>query len=191
MKLCPQCGGSNEDAVAFCAACGASLGDPAQPPQPQPPQPPQSVRTGPGMGWHKFLIYFSLWAVAVVNLLNSVAFMTGASYGEMKELVYATFGGLQALNVVYGLCLIAHAVLCVVTRFQLAGLKKLGPKLLMGVYAASLIISIGYNAVAGVILQVGAGVFLDTTTIFHLVTLAVMMAVNYIYYKKRADLFVN
>lgn len=199
MKFCPQCGTSNEDASVFCTACGAPLGDPAaQPQQPQqpydqqqPPQQPQYTLTGPGMGWHKFLIYFSLWASAVLNLFGGVSTMTGASYGEMKELVYTVFSSLKALDMVYGLCLIALAVLCVVTRFQLAGFKKLGPQLLIGVYAANLILSIGYIVANSAILQVSVGELLNSSMVSSLAASAVMMVVNYTYYKKRADLFVN
>lgn len=209
MKFCPQCGSSNEDASAFCAACGAPLEDSATQPQPtqqpydqsqpaqpsydqsQPAQQPRYTLAGPGMGWHKFLIYFSLWAGAVLNLFSGITTLTGASYGEMRGLVYATFGALRVLDMAYGLCLIALAVLCVVTRFQLAGFKALGPKLLMGVYGVNLVSAVGYVALAGAILQVGVGDLLDTTMITSLVTSAVMMVVNYTYYKKRADLFVN
>lgn len=71
-----------------------------------------------GMKWHNFLIYFSLWAGAILNaLIGVVCFTEGMP--------------------LYGVVLIGAAVYTVFVRFQLANLKKNAYKHLL---AAQLIV---------------------------------------------------
>ena len=41
-----------------------------------------------GMKWHKFLVYFALWANAILNVIMGILSLTGAKYGAYKDLVY-------------------------------------------------------------------------------------------------------
>jgi len=211
-KLCPNCGTANDSTFLFCEKCGASLtapvfqpafqGNPAaagpeqftmpQPEQFSMPMPPSqgSYTAQPAapfsMGWHKFLIYFALWAGALMNVVNGLS-----SVGD--DTLYSRIDGLESLNLIYCLVLIALAALCVVTRFQLAGFKRMGPRLLLGLYAANLAVSFLYMVMAYTLMQ-NSGVYISASALMSGANWAlpiVMIIANYVYYKKRAALFVN
>jgi hypothetical protein len=144
------------------------------------------------MGWFKFMIYFGLFAGAVLNLINGIQMLTGSIYGDSAALVYAVFEGLKGLDTIVGIAMIAVAALGVYTRFQLSGYKKNGPKLLTALYAAVLVVDliyiIGINATLPELLVKNV----DMTSMYaSMVAAVVMMIVNHIYFKKRADLFVK
>lgn len=171
-----------------------------QQPQQQPQQPygqwqqPQDTYGLP-MNWHKFLIYFALWAGGILNIISGILTFTGKQYelyGDTPaEWVYAFFDGLKQLDMFYGIVLLALGVLCIVDRFQLAGFKRIGPKLLLVLYAANLVLGIIYVVAASKITGLEISDMADSRTVASLVMSAVMVVVNAIYYKKRAHLFVN
>lgn len=125
------------------------------------------------MKWHKFLIYFSLWASAVINLLQGINMISYTSY--------------HVLNGVYGVVLIVIAVMCIVTRFALAGYKANGPKLLTTMYVVSAIASLVFSLLVGSI----NGTSMDSTVISNVASSLVWAFVNRSYYAKRSDLFIN
>ena len=148
------------------------------------------------MNWHKFLVYFGLWAGAAFNLLSAILTLTGAQYGEYSELVYAFIPGLKIADVVYGIVLIGIAVLGFITAFQLLKLKRGAPKLLTLLFILSAVASLLYVA-AEVIILLNYGADLSdmvstmATTLSSLGISVFMIIANSIYYKKRAHLFVN
>lgn len=73
-----------------------------------------------GMKWHKFLICFSLWAAAVLNVILGVAAIANGA-------------------LLYGIVLIGAAAYTIFTRYQLANLKANAYKHLL---ATQLIVSI-------------------------------------------------
>lgn len=165
--------------------------------QPQPqwggqPNPNYNMPTN----WHKFLIFFMLWAGAVLNLINGLMTMTGARYDEasgyngMSKIVYAYFDGLQIVDIIFGAACIAFAAFMIYTRFQLAGFKTGAPKKLLCLYIGGAIVSIIYliavNAIIGGEVDLNMG-----TIIANLVVSGIMVIVNKIYYDKRAFMFVN
>lgn len=143
------------------------------------------------MKWHKFLIYFSLWAGAVMNVITGITMLTGsvyASQGADPEMIYRYYEGLKTVDVIMGLASIVLAVLLIVTRFALAGYKENGPKLLMISYAANIAVALVYPIMAAAVTDLSFGELFDVTT---LISSIVMLVVNKIYYDKRAHLFVN
>lgn len=145
------------------------------------------------MKWHKFLIYFSLWAGAVLNVIAAFSRFTGSMYGSSSEanMVYSYFSGLKAIDVLFGVVMIAIALFSIATRFALAGYKAAGPKMLMGLYIIDAAVSIVYLVVASMVTGIAFGELIDPSTISSLVTSAAMVFVNKAYYDKRAELFIN
>ena len=85
--LCPKCGNPVEEGDRFCLNCGAPVAESA--PEPQQVAPATSLQPQPKMGWFKFLIYFSLFAAAVLNVVNAIQLLTGSHYGNtIINLIY-------------------------------------------------------------------------------------------------------
>lgn len=158
----------------------------------QPPYQPGGMGSSLPMNWFKFLIYFALWASGVLNLIMGILVLTGAQY-ELYEtggarLVYTFFPGLKACDVIYGIVLVAFAAFAIYTRFRLARFCKNGPFCLYLLYGVQVVISLLYAGIASII--IGQNAF-SADTISSLVVSIVMIAVNYVYFKKRGHLFVN
>lgn len=191
--FCPKCGAQLADGVAFCSSCGNSV-TPQAAPAPQQPlaQPGEPALS---MKWFKFLIYFGLWAGAILNIvLNGVVMLSGLHYGdaETAKLVYAMFGDLKSLDTLCGILAIVVGVLGIYTRFQLAGFKKNGPMLLTCVYAGAIAFNLIYIIGCNSVLPEYILSEMDYSSIYsNTVTSAVMIFVNIAYFKKRAHLFVN
>ena len=146
--FCKNCGAQNPDDVKFCQSCGSAVGE--QPANPDAGAPAgeqnQPVTNGAyadpapatlSMKWHKFLVYFALWAGALINLVNGLQSLSGSQYGEYKGWVYALFSGLQAADMAYGVVLLVCAALGCFVAYSLLKMKKGAPKLLMILYAVS------------------------------------------------------
>ena len=60
------------------------------------------------MGWHKFLIYFGLWAGAIINAIFGINYITGITYqsegldSTQIDNLYRNIDGLKAADVIYG-----------------------------------------------------------------------------------------
>ena len=145
------------------------------------------------MKWHKFLIYFSLWASMVMNVLNAFMMFNGSQYGGESEarMVYNYFDGLKGLDIFMGVAFIVMAVFAIVTRFSLAKYQAKGPKLLMAAYALNAALPLIYLLLASGIIGMELGQVMDSSTISSIVTSVVMIFANRTYYNNRAHLFVN
>lgn len=209
--FCPNCGTQCPDDTKFCPNCGSSVannqptentqqnfGQPnyTQPNYTQPnnyAQPynytqPQMYNVQFEMKWFKFLIYFGLFAGAVLNCLSAILQITGAVYEGSAEVVYIFFPELKFFDIFYTILLLALAVLQIFTRFQLSGFKKNGPKLILIVYSAAAVISLLYGIVASVILH---EFLFNASMIISIIVPVVMVVLNKIYFDKRKDMFVN
>jgi len=153
------------------------------------------------MGWFKFLIYFGLFLMAAVNIINAVNILSGFVYGYDVEYIYLLFEGMQSIDILYGIAFIVLAVLCVVTRFGLAKRKKSGIKMLNTTFIAALIANVAYIALAYFFLSdlfsdfvsmssdVDATISIKTTVIVNTAISIIMIIANTVYFKKRKDLF--
>ncbi len=148
------------------------------------------------MAWYKFLIYFSLWAGAVINFVQGVGFITGKIYDYISKIdnasaaAYEQFPALKTVDIIAGIAFIAFAVFVVYVRFRLAGFKKNGPNMLLVSYVALGVISLAYFFASSAI--VGSSKQETTSTIIGTVLgIAILFIANKIYFDKRKDLFVN
>ncbi len=181
-------------------------GTPQQPYNAAPQQPYYGAPQQPGyqfnnqgfvqqlpMNWFKFVIYFQLFANAVLNLIHAVVSLTGAQYGGgyMTSLVYSFYGGLKVLDVIYGICLIAIVAIALFSRFRLAAFKKDAITWLMVTYALNVIVPVIYIIVAAGVLGVGVADVLDASTIGSIVGSIALIICSAIYFGKRKHMFVN
>lgn len=154
------------------------------------PQYPDKFNGHP-MGWYKFLIYFALFAGAFFNLCYAVLYMTGKIY-ETEQVdplaVYSLYPGVKAVDIVYGILLLVLAVFMIVTRFQLSGLKKNGPKMIVGLYGLNIAIAIIYAVLISCTTNYMA---FDTSIVGQCVISIAMAVVNKVYFDRRKDIFVN
>lgn len=200
--FCPNCGTAVEDAVQFCPSCGTAMAEAQTAQQPQAPQQPYYAPQQPyapvaqapaqPMKWFKFLIYFALFASAVLNALSGISMLTGSVYGDSAELVYAFFDGLKGLDSFVGIAMLALAGFGIFTRFRLSGFCKNGPMMLNIAYLAGAAVNLIYIIGAFSILPDYVAAEIDiTSTVSSIVTSVVMVFVNSAYFKKRKHLFVK
>ena len=147
-----------------------------------------------GMAWYKFLIYFALIAGAVINILYGFNYISGGIYfvetnGDVSaEQVYAYYGtGLQVVDVLYGLFLLAFAVLAFVLRHKLANYKPDAPKFVKIFYS----ISAGAPLLYSIIVALITGQSLAVNAIISLIVGLIFLFANVKYFNKRAHLFVD
>lgn len=112
--------------------------------------------TAYGLKWHNFLIYFSLWASALLNIALGLTCMAEG-------------------DPLYGFVLVCAAVYTIFVRFQLAAFKE---NARMHLLAAQLIVLVADLLLMGI----------DPSS---LASSVAGIGINYIYYKKREDMFVN
>ena len=143
------------------------------------------------MGWYKFLIYFALFAGAFFNVCYAILYMTGSIY-ETEQIdpltVYSLYPGVKAVDIVYGILLLVLAVFMIVTRFQLSGLKKNGPKMIVALYGLNIAIAIIYAILISCTTDYMA---FDASTVGQCILPIVMIIVNKVYFDRRKDIFVN
>ena len=150
-----------------------------QPPAPEKP-----------MNWYKFLIFFSLFASAVLNVFNGYQMLTGAQYEGAADLVYAFYSSLSLVDKVVGLALIGVAIFAIYVRQELAKFKANGPKYLQYLYLANAAINVVYAI--GFSAAVGGDVELNmTSTITSVIVSVIMVYANKKYFDNRSEMFVN
>lgn len=146
------------------------------------------------MKWHKFLIYFSLWAGAVLDLLNAVRLFTGMTYtqsGLSLDYVYRAYPALKTVDVVFAIFFVGLAVFTIYTRFQLAGYKTGAPGKLISLYIVGFVVAIAYSMAIASVLKVSISDVIGSDMLGSIIGSVVMVAANKVYYGKRAHLFVN
>ena len=202
---CPKCRAAMPNGAKYCTECGTKL--PVQPDSvPNVPQP--SIQEAPAyeaqpvmteappaqelqpceMKWYKFLIYFALWAGAIVNLIDSLQVFTGSILGDDVEILYAYYPLLKVLNLAFALILVTYAVFAIYTRYRLAQFRQNGPVCLHALYLVQLAMVLIYWLAGSLIL----GEWLDLASGFSdLISSIVILCINIVYFRKRKHLFVN
>lgn len=170
--------------------------------QPGGQQPYPQVQVNPvqnhPMAWFKFIIYFQLFANMVLMLYNVLHGFLGIAYGDDADLIYAICPGLKAVDVIYGFICIALIAGAFIVRQRLAHYKKNAPMQYIVFVAAVLVLGL-LHTIAGVAVigatvpyAVEAGVVDVAGNILGTVVgAAIFIPVNYIYFNKRKELFVN
>jgi len=160
--------------------------------KPQPSYQPQPAAQG--MIWFKFLIYFSLFASATLNILIGIVKITGSHYNHNAEDVYSAIEELQIIDIASGLLLFIFAIFSLYTRFSLSSFCKSGPTALKLLYIfdalLNLLIIISYSFIETDSLFISFKPDYVTPIISIIADIA-MIFINHIYFSKRASLFKN
>lgn len=203
--ICPSCGTPCQDGQNFCPNCGAKLSGalPIQHDSPPDPYgqwiyqtPEYGMGPGQNMAWFKFIIYFQLFCTAIVGCLSGIVAFFGSQYDIFtKDFVYR-FTYMGIVDKVYGAACIVLGALALVVRSQLAHFKRGAPRHYLCLCGCSLAASVLYAAAFYIAAASLDDYFvLDTggllTYLFQLIASAAVLAVNAVYLKKRAGLFVN
>ena len=155
-------------------------------------EPPQSAPSPENyqLKWHKFLIYFSLWAGAIINASQAITLIGGTAYGANTETLYRMYGSLKGIDLFWGIALLGLAGYMIYVRFQLAGFRIGAPKKLSILYIANLVCSLAYMLAVCAVTQLSLRDILSDIAV-SLFGSIVMLFVNQNYYSKRLELFVN
>lgn len=204
--FCTSCGAENENNALFCTNCGAKLTQSAAPaatpvdetPAVTPAEPvfagnsavtPEvSTVSERGLKWAYFLGYFALWLGVLINAVSGFKAMSGSEYGEYKDLVYGMYGGLKAVDVLYGILLLAFAALGVVSALSIIKLQKRAIKLVPFMYLIGGIIAVVYVILVSII--IGSSAFSGQILLVMVVDVA-MFFINKTYFENRNNIFVN
>lgn len=158
------------------------------------PTAPQDPTQGYSLKWHKFLIYFGLWAGALGNLYSAWMLCSGSIYGSrnMAATVYAYYGqGLHTVDLLVAAGYVALAIFEIYVRFQLAGFKVGAPGKLRALYIASAVLSVLYPVLAASTTGVSFSQLFDASQAGGLIGSVGAIIIHHIYYSKREALFVN
>lgn len=186
--FCRFCGKELPEGARFCNNCGR-IAD-VMPLQ-------QAARRRP-MAWFKFIIYFQLFANAACNLIIAFMWITGLHYGESAELYYETCPPLKVIDVIYGLSCIACAAGAIVVRQKLAHYKKNAPAWYIGFIVVSLTIGQISSVADYLAVTFASEGYLEIklaellrNVVFVVAGICFLVPLNYVYFRKRKDLFVN
>ena len=141
------------------------------------------------MKWFKFLIYFVLFADAVMRIADGVMKVTG---GVSRGGMYDAYGFLKPVDIVFGIVSFGLAAFCVYTRFQLSGFKKNSPKLFYLLNILITVYSVAYDIVYLVIVSLEANKFFASDVIDLVITVVSMglyIFFSAVYFDRRRHLF--
>lgn len=190
MKYCSKCGKEHLDEAVICVGCGCAFEKPRN--------------TLPPLKWYKFLIYFSLFAAAFISFVSGVSRIISATIGEyfyfFNEGNFLKFNEIRKpIDIVYGILLFGMCALAIITRQHLAKFKRSGPILLYVFYVLSFSIDQLHSAAYYIAAQsslltdyaVVRGLFSLSEFVISAICTGIFLLLNYIYFNKRQNLFVN
>ena len=135
------------------------------------------------MKWHKFLIYFLLLLGALIFLIRG--------FGDLSD----CFDGAEgtpafAVRLFAGVCLLAIAALQLAARAALARFSRRGPKMAVAVYVSMAVLD-GFILAARQMRAVELDAAIAGAVEMGCVVSALLAVCNYIYYRRRAAMFVH
>ena len=141
------------------------------------------------MKWHKFLIYFLLLLGALVFLIRGFGNLSGCFEGT-DALIHAKGTPAFAVRLFAGVCLLAIAALQLAARAALARFSRRGPKMAVAVYVSMAVLD-GFILAARQMRAVELDAAIAGAVEMGCVVSALLAVCNHIYYRRRAELFVN
>ena len=193
--LCYKCNSTIPDNSLVCPKCGAEMSVYARRTHESGEDANPFTSLIP-MNWYRFLIKFSLYASAITSFINGILYLTGyihtmqSGASTNAYMIYMQFGdGLMISDMVYGALSIVYALFGLMVRKRLALFKKNAPLLFYIWCAMGIIISTGYAIAIGIF--GGVPNSFGAAFIPQIITEAVYIYINYIYFSKRKQFFVN
>lgn len=193
---CISCNREIQDDAVFCGYCGARQQNVENPENGggRIPQGPEIYgRTEPPMKWFKFIIYFQLFAFAVLTVMDGIRYMNGMIYEGYAPQVYLMYPGMKTVDMIFGVVCFLLAGYAIYVRQGLANFKAAAVKQ----YYAFLIAGIAYSLISIVVVSIVTGVSIgsiigtDVGIIANIAIRAIIIFANITYFKKRSHLFVN
>ncbi len=139
--------------------------------------------------YYKFLIYFFLWASAILTFAAGILQLSGLVWelsGVAAAEIYAVMPAYRVVDISYGGMQILVAIMTIVARFKLARFKKSAPVFYIILLVISMIMPIIYAIASAIILEVG---FLEIFDFAGCIGNIIGIIVNSIYFGKRKSLF--
>lgn len=135
------------------------------------------------MKWHKFLIYFLLLLGALIFLIRG--------FGDLSDCFDSAEGTPAfAVRLFAGVCLLGIAALQLAARAALARFSRKGPKMAVAVYVSMAVLS-GFILAARQMRAVEFDAAIAGVVKMGCVVSALLAACNYLYYRRRAAMFVS
>lgn len=184
--FCIYCGTQLDEGAVICPSCNAAVNYSGAAMAAQNP-----LKDPRGMKWFQFIIYFQLF-VSALNVL------VGGIYGayiiwsdKENERVFAAFPGLKfvlAFAAVFGILLVVSAI---VIRMKLARFRRHAPLLYWCWSGARILypLLLGFGMLA--VTNVYPSSTFGAESISRMFSKLIVLVLNVIYFKKRADLFVK
>lgn len=139
--------------------------------------------------YHKFLIYFGLWALAVISAAYAAIYYSGIMYSWAQsiasaESIYSYYGkGLKILDSVYATLLVVSAAVSVIGRYRIKAMTGDGVLTVCALFALQGLFPLIYSVSAYFITKSVSAVTLKG--VLTLVFWGTVSAVTFVYYKKR------
>lgn len=152
------------------------------------------------MKWYHFIIYFQLFAGAIVSVITAYMTFTGMTHVpfELMEsktasrqsilFFYQMYPRMKLLDQLDAAVLLATAVLMVITRMKLAKFKTGATRLYIITYVVVLASDVFYVFFASSLLRQN---ITDASYISNIMMSILLIIANYVYFGKREHLFVN
>ncbi len=145
-----------------------------------------------GLSWYNYLVRFGIGAGAVINILYSFAYLTGAIYASetngqvTAEDVYAYYGSaLQVMNIIYGLFLIGFGAFALIVREKLSNYEHDALKFIYTYFFLPVGVLFIYYVLEAIVISQ----FITLNAALSLILGLTMAFINIKYFKKRAHLF--
>ena len=116
----------------------------------------RNITDGPGlfnyngvpMGWYYVLIYFLLFANAVVSFGYVLYYYFGWCFGQYSETWQKTYPQLHTVMLIYSGAALLIGIWSILTRFSLAHFSRLGPVMLNLLYIVKVVFPLSFLPVA-------------------------------------------
>ena len=191
---CKNCNREYDDGVSICEECGALLSDGNG--QPTESHLPEALMP---MKWYKFLIYFLLFAMALLDFVSGLFGMLGnylyldEAGKDITDFVHTVYPGLKMLDAAYGAGTVMVSFYALFVRFKLSEQKKDALKSFYMYCAIPVIMTavrdvIGYLIVDPKVLKVSN--FQPISMMLTFAVGAVYFYLNVIYFRKRKQMFI-
>lgn len=205
-KVCPSCKESYPNTQTFCPKCRVLTDFAPEPEAPITRQPMPAnqgyyhMAVGRRMKWFKFLIYFALFFSAVVYGFTALAAIAAGFTGTLAD---GLDTAQRVVLMIYGFALLALTVAILVARKKLAGFRKNAGTFYLRVRTAEVCCAAFVNFAVCFVgdisyVKVNGGMYLNLelsadlpSAIFSLVVNLAILYANFVYFKKRRNLFVN
>ena len=193
--LCYKCNSTIADNSLVCPQCGAEMSVYARRTHESGEDANPFTSLIP-MNWYRFLVRFSLYASAITSFINGILYLTGYIYtmqsgtGTNAYMIYMQFGnGLMISDIAYGILSIAYALFGLIVRKRLASFKKNAPFLFYIWCGAGVVLTTAYAAAIGFF--GGVPNSFGLSVIPQIATEGVYIYLNFFYFSKRKNFFVN